>query len=235
MQNPKQTKIIFIGSIILFTALLIFIIAEFVFHLIYSATLTTAIAPSTATLTIDGKTYPINQDLKLKPSDTTAFISAEGFKSQEIPLSLIKNETTTLYTYLIPENDDLSWYYNNPTENKLLLEIGGLQASTDGKNFLNKYPITQILPIAISENIPNSDQTRSFLINYGDSSTCKSNFCLLITDFTGGNQETALNLIREKGYNPDDYEVIYKYDPPKAIPENQLNAIYKHYGVPPVK
>ena len=30
---------------------------------------------------------------------------------------------------------------------------------------------------------------------------------------TGGNEENAKNLIKENGYNPEDFEIIYEYVP----------------------
>ena len=41
---------------------------------------------------------------------------------------------------------------------------------------------------------------------------------LTITDSTGGNRDRAINLIREKGFNPNDYEIIYSYVPPEPLP-----------------
>ena len=42
---------------------------------------------------------------------------------------------------------------------------------------------------------------------------CEGTFCLKITDTTGGNYERAIQMIKEKGFNPDDYEIIYENKP----------------------
>ena len=35
-------------------------------------------------------------------------------------------------------------------------------------------------------------------------------YCLIIHDFTGKNTEKALSMIRDAGYDPNDYELVFE-------------------------
>lgn len=231
MRTEKTPLKYIIIGIVIFTGIIVFAIISYIINLSYSATLSTTIAPSTAVLTIDGKTYKINQDIKLKPAENvTVTISAEGFEPQEVSISLTKDETTTLALYLMPEDGDLSWYYSRPTENSLLLAVGGIQATEAAKKYAEKYPISTILPITFTESDP---FWAEYSINGGAFSDCKDNkeFCIIITDTTGKYRDRAIKAIQDQGFNPNDYEIIYQYTPVQPIDQSTLNQIHQKYGV----
>lgn len=213
MSPEKHQKIIFISAII---GIILIIAIPIIIYLIssqYSATLTTIIAPSSATLTINNKTYPIDSDLHLKPQTITATISAEGFESQELTLDLSAGETSTLATYLIPNDGDISWYYQNSKENELLERVTDTMADQQANLYREKYPITSLLPLSVVDVDETTYSMKEYRIDVGEFSDCQTDFCLKITDMTGGNQSAAYDKLRENGYNPDDYEIIYEYKP----------------------
>jgi hypothetical protein len=76
-------------------------------------------------------------------------------------------------------------------------------------------PIIRVLPIEVSYYTPDFTEYTEYTISYEDSETNKDGFVLVITDKTGGNKDQALQMIRDKGFNPDDYEVVYNYTPNK--------------------
>lgn len=213
MPPEKRQKIIFISTIIGIILILTIPIVIYLISSQYSAILTTVIAPSSATLTINDKTYHINSDLHFKPQNIKATISAEGFETKEITLDLPANETSTLAVYLTPNDGDLSYYYNNPNEQKLFSRINDIQATEQAASYREKYPITALLPISIVEVDKSTYSMKEYRIDVGEFTDCKTDFCLKITDMTGGNQSAAYNKLRENGYNPDDYEIIYEYKP----------------------
>ncbi len=226
METKRQKRNTIIIIAIIVAIFIIIPLILFIIHTIYSAKLTTTIAPSFATLEIDGKTYPINTELSLKPQQTTAIISAEGFQRKEISLNLIKDETISIATYLVPNDGDLSWYYNNPEENTLFENVGGQEAAKNALIFLEEYPISEILPLSFADIVDGNPI--NYRIDIGKFEACKTNFCLKISDYTGLSREHALNLIRSKGYNPDNYQIIYQKEPEPVTnskrpnrPENQ--------------
>lgn len=211
MQNSKKPLL---GIIILTILIIVIPVTIFIINSGKTATLQTTIAPSSAVITFDNNSYQVNRDYKFRPTSTKATISADGFQSQEIDLELKDNETTHIFLYLIPEDGDMSWYDERPEETKLLLAVGGLQALQYAEDYHKKYPISTVLPLTFVDVNPETYEWTEFRIDGGEFNDCKTNdYCVKITDSTGNNHERALNLIREKGFNPVDYEIIYEYAP----------------------
>lgn len=209
------------------TAIICACLALFAFAIIYfiidsrkTATLSTTIAPSTATITINGKKYKPNEELRFAPANITATISADGFKSQDFVLNLEKDQTSYIVTYLIPENDDLSWYDQDYAESRLFLKVNNILTNQYAEDYATKYPISTILPITVVEVDPVTYDWTEYRIDSGKFDGCNSDFCIKITDTTGGNREKALNKIREKGFNPNEYQIIYEETPIQPLPQN---------------
>lgn len=80
----------------------------------------------------------------------------------------------------------------------------------------NHYPIYHDLPLIYAKYDQNYNYTE-FRIDAGKFKKCQRNFCLKVTDTTGNNLENAKQLLREKSYDPSDYEIIYKYKPIQAL------------------
>lgn len=211
-QKPKATTIITI-SIVAFIILVIIIIFLAISNAKKSSTLHTIIAPSFATLTINDKNYQPNQDYKFEPGNYEVKISAAGFQEKTLTLELTHNQTTNLYQYLTPDDNDLSWYYQDPKENKLYEQVTDALASQQAAEYREKYPIVSLLPLSVVEVDKQTYTMKEYRIDVGEYNDCKTNFCLKITDMTGGNQEAAYAKLRDNGYNPEDYEIIYQYKP----------------------
>ena len=79
-----------------------------------------------------------------------------------------------------------------------------------------QYPILNILPIIYANYDENWNYTE-FRIDGAISAECDNEFCIKISDTTGGNYETALDLIRQKGYNPSDYKIFYTETPIQTL------------------
>lgn len=80
------------------------------------------------------------------------------------------------------------------------------------KTYSEAHPIIAKLPIIYAHYDANYNYTE-FRIDGGEFSGCKTNFCLKVTDTTGGNYDAALEKIREAGFNPDDFQILYEYTP----------------------
>lgn len=79
--------------------------------------------------------------------------------------------------------------------------------------YAKNYPVVKGLPI-IYANYDQDYNYTEYRIDIANPSDCqKQDFCLIITDVTGGNEQAAKNALIKKGYNPADYEIIYKYQP----------------------
>lgn len=207
----KQRRIALVITVLLFISLIIFGIITYIINSQKTASIEILVAPSSAKIEINQKTYKNQKTTRIKPGEQTATISADGFTTQTVNINLIDNQTTKLYIILNPESGNENWYNNHPEDSTIVSIISDYYVTIEQNEYLAKYPITSILPIQIVEVNPITYDWTEFRIDYGKFDTCKSDFCLKITDSTGGNRERALQEIRDKGFDPDIYQVIYEY------------------------
>ena len=213
-EQKKKKKILLItGGVI---ALIVLISAIFmIIESRKSATLEIMVAPISAKVSIDGKVYK-NGTYKFEPGRVEVTITMDGFDSKEETLDLQANVTTKLYTYLMPSDGTFGWYLEHEEDQMILNTIGDTEASENSKTYVEKYPIITALPI-IYANYDEKWNYTEFRIDGGGFDDCEKSFCIKITDSTGGNYERALGLIKEKGFNPEDYEIIYKEELVKPL------------------
>ncbi len=217
MDERKKIKLItIIASLILIVFVTIIIIVSIIDSK-RTATLETKIVPLSATLTIRDKNYHPNQTYKFEPGEVIVIVSAEGYQSQEVSLNLNDNETTTLAIALYASDGTYSTYCQSATYDKecqLFEEIMQIQATQAAAEYAEKYPVSTMLPLNVVEVDPETYDWTEYRIDCGHFEECKNpEFCIKITDTTGGNREHALQKIRDNGFNPNDYEILYEYTP----------------------
>lgn len=216
--HKRNVKIAIISAIVLFAATILLAVFLFIQDTKRTASLEITIAPSFAQVEIDHKTYRTNGVERLKPGHYTAHISADGFTSQDVELELIGGKTSQLMLYLFPSDGSMDWYREHSSEMMILNTIGDAQAAANAQNYHDLYPISKDLPIIVVEVDPTTYAWTEYRIDGGTFAECKNqDFCLKITDSTGGNESAAYAKIREKGYNPNDYEIIYEYVPVEPL------------------
>ena len=203
----NQKLLIIISSIILFF-IIVFIS---IFYYSSLATLDLLVAPTSATVKINDKEYQNGQH-KLSAGTYEVKISKEAFKTKTFKINLKAGETTNLHTYLDQTDGKDTWYLNHNDDDLIRTQIGDEEATKQAEKYEKKYPIVKVLPL----NYANYDEEYNyteFIIDGGKYDECKKEFCLKITDSTGGNEENAKRFIQENGYDPNDYEIIYEYTP----------------------
>lgn len=171
------------------------------------------VAPASATILIDDKKYE-NGTFRIPSGAHTVKIEKEGFISKEF--SFDTNTTTKVYSYLVGPNDDYSWYLSHNEDALILTSIGDYEAKLQSTKFQTDYPISVVLPI-IYAHYDEAYNYTEYRIDGGTFTNCKSDFCIKITDTTGGNYEAAIQKIKDTGFNPDDYQILYEYTPIEAL------------------
>ena len=209
--EPKTRRKYWIIGGIATVAVLMAVLVAVIINAKYSATLDILVAPSMAKVKVNGKEYK-NGTYRMEPGELTAEIAMEGFESKTIPVNLVAGNTTKLYTYLLPVDGSYEWYLEHPEEQMLLNTIGDARAAEEGRVYAAANPIVEVLPIVVAKYDAEWNYTE-YRVDGGDFDGCEREFCLRITDTTGGNYEAALDSIREKGFKPEDYEIIYQYKP----------------------
>lgn len=209
-QNEKSRKWLF-GVIVAVITILAFSLVMIIIDSRKSATLDILVAPSSATIKINDQKYE-NGTYRFEPTTLSYEISKEGFSTKSGTLELKDGETVKLYMYLIPENGSLDWYLKHEDDQMILNSIGDAEAHRDSTAYLLANPVIQALPIIYANYDENWDYTE-FRVDGGTFENCTKDFCLKITDTTGGNYENAVKKIREAGFDPQNYEIIYEYKP----------------------
>ena len=124
MRDNYMRKI-YASVVVLFVSIIVAVLAIFlvIIPLIKDATrlafLDVLVAPVDATITINGEKYN-NAVYEMEPGHYAATVSKENFKSVTVEFDLKKGETTGLYLYLEPTNDD--WEVYEQTENQASME-----------------------------------------------------------------------------------------------------------------
>lgn len=208
--GAKYRKWWYIGAGVI-AALVVILVAVIIVRLQSRATLDIVVAPESAKVLVDGVEYE-NGVYRVEPGVAKVVISKEGFKTKELEVNLKAGETTKLYTYLMTMDGSYQWYLEHPEDQMILNTIGDGLAGAAAKDYLAKYPIVKVLPI-IYANYDAEWNYTEYRVDGGEFDECKAEFCLKITDTTGGNYEAALMEIAERGYRPEDYEIVYQYKP----------------------
>lgn len=165
--------------------------------------------PTSAKLTIDGKEYQ-NGTFNLPRGELQVTIEKDGFKTKSFTFN--SNINSKLYTYLEQNDGSYSWYTSHPEDSTILTTIGDFLADQTADIYNKENPIVSKLPIIYANYDENYNYTE-FRIDGGSFNDCESDFCLKVTDTTGNNLEHAKELIREAGFNPDNYQILYEYTP----------------------
>ena len=167
------------------------------------------VAPASATVVVDGKTYE-NGTYEITAGELSVHIEKSGFVSKDFTFNTTTNQK--LYTYLLQEDGTYSWYESHESDALLLTKIGDYETGITASLYAENYSITSVLPIIYASYDAEYNYTE-FRIDGGSFSGCDTNFCLKVTDVTGGNLDLAKSKITAAGYNPDDYQILYEYTP----------------------
>jgi len=207
----KKYPFIFIGlSLLVFFTVILVITA---ISMRTSVEVELLVAPASATTTIDGKEYK-NGALRLEPGEHRVHIEKDGFVTQDFSFSTLS--TTKIYTYLRQSDGLFTWYQSHPEDSLLLTKIGDYLSDQEASVYSKQNPVIQALPIIYANYDENYNYTE-FRIDGGKFDGCKSDFCLKVTDSTGGNFNFAKTKIKEAGYNPDDFQILYEYKPVRTL------------------
>ena len=166
--------------------------------------------PDDINVTIDGNKVASTGKVSVEPGEHTLVAKRKGFEDQTHKVSVGALETKTVRLLLTPNGPEGSeWARAHPTQ---FLEYEGragqIQEQTS-VNLTQKYPLIAHLPEVRS----------SWRVDYGRSVAHPNDpNALAITITYGGDidKQNALDWIKSEGFNPNDYEIIYKIPPSDA-------------------
>lgn len=201
VQFAKTHKVI-TGVVLVDLILLVTIVVLGVLKFTKTAVIDVLVAPATAVVEIDGRSYGTGA-YRMYPGEVKATISAEGFEPKTVTLELKSGETTKIYDYLEPVADNTYFYAKNTADAEIMARVGGEEADKTVKIL----SIRDILPIIDFQYAGLDADSIEIVID--QDSVCDATFCLMVTGDTSAGHSKTLEMIREKGYNPEDYKIRY--------------------------
>lgn len=160
------------------------------------------IAPSDASLFIGTKEIKSPGTVYVKPGKYTLYFTRKDFSSFQRDYQLDKGKSTQFYVALSPVNDAGKKYLkDNPGINAQLERVGGKQDNANTDSLTTKYPLITKLP----------GVGRDFTIDFNQSSEQikKTELTIRIRHVGESGKQQALQWIRDKGFNPADYQIEY--------------------------
>ena len=194
-----------------------------------TSTIVFSIAPIDATISVNKDTSYNNGSYSIVPGKYDIQISHDGLESKSFSLDIKPNTTVTVSTFLSDSEKTFSFYTLRENDDSMqkLQEIAAAanNSTTDhdesAEEFIEDYNIKAMmlslaLPIDYSEYKPSQDSpsgqeiSLSITIRNGDIVECKTSLCINVLMALTDDKELAKKLMKEKGINPDDYEIVYK-------------------------
>ena len=202
--KPKTIIIAIISLFLIIIAISLFFIID---NAKRSVSLHFMIAPSSATITLDNQSFKSGSYYNYYPGEYHLTISREGFATYESDITLLEGDTFELSYALdiLPGNED--FYQTHPDEGYALETIWTDEMIVGSSIVEENNPLLSILPINVEYYIQGARYVHyqiSFRIDNPE------NVVIGINDYSGGNQDLALDRIRSEGYDPEDYVIEYQ-------------------------
>ncbi len=161
------------------------------------------VVPKDSTIMIGTTKVPANKLVGIGAGTYTVAVSRNGFATQKKSVTIKSRQNNTQAFYLAPNSPaGEQWLSDNPLQAYLL--EGNSSRSYDQLAASNtaKYPIVTQLPM----------YDPSFSITYGASQEHpkdSSAIALYINAYDPSARQAALQLIRDKGFDPSDMEIVF--------------------------
>ena len=182
-----------------------------VIHNTKTASVDIYVAPSEATIELNGEKYDNFASYNLMPGDYHVKISMDGMKTEEYDLSLGDNEFARIWKYLVDDDGSLDYYLKNPDEISILAKFSDDENVEELIEHYNKVvSIRDVLPL---EYYDRSDPDNSIgVFVEEDMNDCDGKILCLVIYGGEDNRDIATSLIKEAGYDPDDYGIRFEED-----------------------
>lgn len=189
-------------------------------HHAKTATININVAPNAAIITLNGQSYNNFESYDILPGDYRVKIAMDGMQTKEYNLHLENNGFARIWDYLLDTDGSFTYYLTHPDDFNTLANIAS-ENDKSAQEFIAYYNRV----IGIYDNLPVIEETPSkFGDMYGtnymydtltiedgrEQEECTSHICILATDTDGNREKQASLIISKLGYNPEDYQIIYK-------------------------
>lgn len=191
-----KKKWLIIGSLAFVIVILAISLTILIIDKINSATISVTIAPSIATVKIDGKEYDAIGTYKMPPGEYDVEISADGFQTKTQKLMALDDETTSLLAYLDPTDENSDWYDTHEEDALIMGEAKNARTIEVVQKLAEDNPILSKLPYVVEYYTNDYGTKYQYTISYelidGD-----SKFKIMIKDYMGNGRDLAMKWLHE--------------------------------------
>ena len=176
------------------------------------------VAPMTAKVTIDDKEYLVGTH-ELASGKHKVRIEADGFQAKEFTFEAEKGHVASIETYLVHETEGLS-YYEKSAEDMKILKYVDYDDESELHKFLEEFNKKREIIYSLPFDASYEDTSFNYNLFKGhikvtiedgtNMDACDMALCLVASGYAI-NQDKVLEVIREKGFDPANYKIIYNY------------------------
>ena len=163
------------------------------------AELTLVVAPSTASVTLDGQQVK-GESIFVGTGQHTIVATLDNFEKIERQVDIQSTEPTRVSIALSPSNAAGKKYLDDNLTYQLQRE-GIIGEENPQRDALSQNSLVSLLPI--------TDVSGPYSINYGSSEARKDGSVIIIGDSSPNGRVKAVKWLRDKGYKPGDIEIRY--------------------------
>lgn len=177
---------------------------------IFSATLSIMVAPSIASVRVGDATFSVSGEYKMMPGEYNVEISAEGFETKTGKITLKADETSDVHLYLVSNDASTADWYETHAGDGLI--VGGIQSAemTSRVNkLLEKEPVLSKLPLTVEYYSDDFSEYTKYTISYALDDS-KRGFYLIVKDYTGAGETSAISKLTEIGMDTAGVELKYE-------------------------
>lgn len=166
-----------------------------------SAQLAIEVAPSGSSMKLNGRGVRGGVS-KVKPGKYKVTFSYKGFSTVSKDLELAKGDNRYVGVALVSDSPSTAnWYQKHPADAKKSEAISSKSFDQSSTDLGINNPIIRHLPLGYNQ--------QEFAIDYKQADNDPTRIVLLITGKTPKSHQYALKQIREWGFDPTDYEIVF--------------------------
>lgn len=189
------------------------------------STISFNIAPVDATISVNGDSSYKNGRYSITPGTYEVKISHKDLETKTMKINIESRHYVAVTTFLAGADNNFDFYAqrNRSSSYQKLKDIASkdnnitTDSDTSAQDFIENFEhilsITDKLPIKgyVYADPNASSSTGGFAIRDGQSNKkCEKAACLLVKYYGKDYEEEVKKQIKEAGYNPDDYQLIYE-------------------------
>lgn len=201
------------------------VIGVFIYQSTKVSTISFDVAPLKAKISVNGDSHYTNGQFPITPGKYEVRISYEGLETKTLTVNIEPHDFVSVTTFIKGADNNFEFYEmkDNDASYQKLKAIASAEKNltTDNDESAQEFITTLEKKLSIKDKLPlkgyvysasgKGASTGGYAIHGSQSSkSCKKSTCLVVKYYGKDYKNPAIAKIKEAGYNPDDYEIVYE-------------------------